>query len=96
MTLTSQVDYQEGQIAKKLLTTYNDSVILLMAFDKGMKLDTHAAPSVAMVQVLEGTCHFTYVGEERVMKKGDFILMEPGALHSLRAEERFKVMLVKL
>lgn len=71
--------------------------VLLMAFDKGMKLDTHAAPSTAMVQILEGTCHFNYVGEEMLLKKGDYLVMEAGALHSLWAdEERFKILLTKL
>ena len=65
-------------------------------FRQGAAPATHTAPAVAVVQILEGVCAFTINGEERMLNAGDWLVMQPGTPHSLRAPERFKMMLTKL
>lgn len=68
----------------------------MMAFDKGAEIATHTAHAVAVVQILEGTCLFTLNGEERILEAGGYLVMQPDVPHSLRAPERFKMILTKL
>lgn len=96
MKLTDQLDYVAGEVAHKVIAKNASGLVILMAFDINAKIDTHTAPAVAVVQILEGTCLFTIEGEERTLKAGDFLVMQPGTPHSLRAPERFKMLLTKL
>ena len=57
---------------------------------------SHTAPAVAVVQILEGVCAFTLNGEEHMLNAGDYLVMQPDTPHSLRAPERFKMLLTKL
>lgn len=96
MQLTDQLDYKPGAIAHKQLANTNGGMILMMAFDEGAKLDEHITPATAMVQILEGQCIFTLEGKELTLNAGDYLIMEPGAVHALRAPQKFKMLLTKL
>lgn len=96
MKLIDQLDYEEGQVARKIITKNDSGIVFLMAFDINAEIGTHTAPAIAMVQILEGTCLFTLEGKELTLKAGDYLVMQPGTQHSLRAPERFKMLLTKL
>ena len=96
MNIRDELEYCPGQIAKKIIARTDSGMVILMAFDKDAALATHTAPAVAVVQILEGVCAFTINGEERMLNAGDWRVMQPGTPHSLRAPERFKMMLTKL
>lgn len=96
MNIRDELEYCPGQIAKKIIARTYSGMVILMAFDKDAALATHTAPAVAVVQILEGVCAFTINGEERMLNAGDWLVMQPGTPHSLRAPERFKMMLTKL
>lgn len=96
MKLKETIDYVAGEVAHKVVAKNESGLVILMAFDKGAALDTHMAPAVAVVQILEGTCAFTLEGKEMMLNEGDYLVMQPGTLHSLRAPERFKMVLTKL
>lgn len=96
MKLKDELDYAAGQVAHKVIAKNDSGVVILMAFDINAKIDTHIAPAVAIVQILEGTCLFTLDGKELTLKAGDYLVMQPETPHSLRAPERFKMLLTKL
>lgn len=96
MKIKDKLEYAPGQIANKVIARNASGMVVMMAFDKDAALATHTAPAVAVVQILEGVCAFTINGEERMPQAGDYIVMQPGTPHSLRAPERFKMLLTKL
>lgn len=96
MNLINELNYSPGQIAKKVIASNDSGMVVMMAFDKDAALATHTAPAVAVVQILEGVCAFTINGTERMLNAGDYLVMQPGTPHSLRAPQRFKMLLTKL
>ena len=96
MRIKDELEYVPGQIVNKVIAGNASGMVILMAFDKNAALATHTAPAVTVVQILEGECAFTIDGEERMIQAGDYLLMQPGTPHSLRAPERFKMLLTKL
>lgn len=96
LKLKEELGYEEGKVAHKVIAKSPSGIVILMTFDKDTYIDTHSAPAVALVQILEGVCAFTLQGEEMMLKEGDYLVMEPGMEHSLRAPERFKMLLTKL
>lgn len=96
MRLIDELGYTPGTVARKIIAKNNSGIVILMAFDKDAEIGTHTAPAVALVQILEGTCAFTIDGKEQLLHTGDYLVMEPDTVHSLRAPERFKMLLTKL
>ena len=96
MKIKDELEYVPGQIVNKIIARNASGMVVMMAFDKDTSLATHTAPAVAVVQILEGLCAFTINGEERLLSAGDYLVMQPDTLHSLRAPERFKMLLTKL
>lgn len=96
MNLIKELDYSPGQIANKVIAKNDSGMVILMALDKDMAIATHTAHAIAVVQILEGVCVFTINGEERLLNAGDYLVMQPETQHSLRAPQRFKMLLTKL
>lgn len=80
---------------KHVFNTENGGVVLL-AFTKGQKLDTHFAPAELMVNVLEGEIIFTMNDVPHTLKAGEFLLVGAGVPHSVEAKASSKVLLVKV
>lgn len=96
MELKSEIDYAPGQIVNKVIAKNDSGMVIMMAFDKNAAISTHTAPAVVVVQTLEGVCAFTVKNEEQMLKAGDYLVMQPDTPQSLRAPERFKMLLTKL
>lgn len=96
MKLKDQLDYVAGEVAHKVVAKNDSGIVILMAFDIDTTIATHTAPAVAVVQIIEGTCLFTLEDKELTLHQGDYLVMQPGTPHSLRAPERFKMLLTKL
>lgn len=96
MKLTELLDYVPGEVAHKVIAKNDSGLVILMAFDINAAIATHTAPAVAVVQIIEGTCAFTLEGKELMLHAGDYLVMQPGTPHSLRAPEKFKMVLTKL
>lgn len=93
MTLTSQIEYQPGQVVSKTLAQNNAVSLTLFSFEKGEEISTHASGGDAMVQVLEGTGRFTVDGIPHILHEGQSIVMPAGIPHAVFGEERFKMLL---
>jgi len=87
------VEYQEGAVVSKEVIRKGTGTVTLFAFDKGEGLSEHTAPFDAMVQVIDGKAEIVISGNKNVLEKGDMIIMPASEPHSLRALERFKMIL---
>ncbi len=88
--------YQDGAIVSREILRQKGGSVTFFAFDRGQGLSEHTAPFDAMVCVLDGRTEIV-IGEKRHnLGAGEMIVMPAGIPHSLKAEERFKMMLVMI
>ena len=90
------VQYQEDSVVSRTLLDKETGTITLFAFTRGEGLSEHTAPFDAFVYVLDGKANIYIDGKEFVINKGESIIMPKDLPHSLRAIERFKMMLVMI
>lgn len=83
---------EEGKTVQKMLLDTGTTRIVAMAMHKS-GLAPHTAPGDALIQVLKGSAVLEYEGTPHTLHKGDVFLMKKGALHSLRADEEYKMLL---
>ena len=88
------VIYQDGSVVSKEIIRKPTGTVTVFAFDEGQGLSEHTAPFDALVQILDGEAEITVSGEAHHLKEGDMIIMPGGEPHALKAEKRFKMMLV--
>lgn len=96
LKLKGLVDYQPGSVVSRTVLDKGTGTITLFAFDKGEGLSEHTAPFDAVVYVTEGKAAVVIDGKENVVEAGEIIIMPADKPHSLRADERFKMMLVMI
>jgi len=70
--------------------------VTLFAFDVGQGLSEHTAPFDAIVHIVEGEADVVISGEMHKVKKGEMIIMPANQPHSLKASERFKMVLIMI
>lgn len=90
------VEYQEGAVVSKEVIRKGMGTVTVFAFDKGEGLSEHTAPFDAMVQVIDGKAEIVISGNKNALEKGDMIIMPASEPHSLRALERFKMILTMI
>ena len=93
--LKDKISYADGSITKDIIMHNHSGISILMAVDKGLEIPTHTANADILVQIIEGSMEFTLGKEVLEMKEGDTLVMTPGIEHSLKATERFKVLVTK-
>jgi len=94
--LASLVDYQDGSVVSKEVIKKEKGTVTLFAFDKGQGLSEHTAPFDAFVYIIDGKTEITIVGKSHSLKAGEVIIMPANKPHSLKAIERFKMLLVMI
>lgn len=94
--LATGVDYSAGAVVSKTILDKKTGTLTLFAFDKGQGLSEHTAPYDATVQILDGTAELTVGGKPNVVKAGQLFIMPANVPHSLRAAERFKMLLIMI
>ncbi len=95
-SLVDLVAYQEASVVSKTLIDRKTGTVTLFAFDKGQGLSEHTAPFDAMVCVLDGVAEIAISGKPIVVKQGEMLVMPANEPHSLKAVERFKMMLTMI
>ncbi len=93
-SLFNLVSYKEGSVVSRALIKEEAGTVTLFAFDQGQGLSEHTAPFDAFVQILEGTAEITIAGKKHRISGGQFITMPANQPHSLKAVERFKMVLI--
>lgn len=89
--LTDLLPYEDGKIAKMDLINEDEVEFLLMSFDKDTELTEHSAPGEALFFALEGKGIIGYEGEEHHIKAGEVFKFDKGAIHYVKAPEKFKM-----
>jgi quercetin dioxygenase-like cupin family protein len=92
--LTDLVDYQEGRVVSRTFAQTESMSLTLFAFDAGEGLSTHTAAGDAFVQILDGEAAITIGGTEMTVKTGEIVAMPANVPHSLKANVKFKMLLV--
>jgi len=92
--LAAAVDYHDGAVVSKIISSSEGGSVTLFAFDEGQSLSEHTAPFDALVVVLDGACEVSIGGKKSALKAGDAVVMPANVPHALEAAGRFKMMLV--
>lgn len=94
--LAELVSYQDGAVVSRTVIKQDKGNITLFSFDKGQGLSEHTAPFDALVYAVDGEVEVTIAGEVHNLKKGDMIIMPADKPHSLKALDKFKMLLVMI
>ncbi len=90
------IDYQKDSIVSNTLIEQKSGNVTIFAFDRGQKLSEHTAPFEALVEVVDGTGMITTAGIDYSLQAGQQIIMPANIPHAVRAEERFKMVLIMI
>jgi quercetin dioxygenase-like cupin family protein len=92
--LSSLVDYEEGRVVSRTLSSQKAVGITLFAFDKDEEISAHSASGDAMVQILDGEALINVGGKEITAVAGQTVVMPADVPHALYATTRFKMFLI--
>lgn len=96
LELNELAAYQDGSVVSRTLVDRKIGTITLFSFDAGQGLSEHTAPYDAFVQVFDGIAEITINNNVHKVSAGEIIIMPANLPHSLKAVERFKMMLVMI
>lgn len=94
--LATFVDYGKDSVVSKTLLDKKTGTLTLFSFDAGQGLSEHTSPYDATVQILDGEGVLTVGGKAHTVKAGELFIMPSGVPHSVRAEKRFKMLLIMI
>ncbi len=87
------VDYEEGRVVSRTLSSKPYVNITLFAFDKDEEISAHTSPGDAMIQVLDGEALINIGGKKIKATTGQVVVMPANVPHSVRASSQFKMLL---
>ncbi|NLF22004.1 MAG: cupin domain-containing protein [Lentisphaerae bacterium] len=90
------IDYADGAVVSKTLLDKTAGTLTLFAFDAGQGLSEHTSPYDATVMVVDGEATLVIGGRPVKARAGELVIMPAGVPHALRAEARFKMLLVMI
>lgn len=96
LNLANLAGYQDGAVVSRTVIDKPVGTITAFAFDAGEGLSEHTAPYDAFVQVLDGEAEINIDGKAHNVTAGEIIIMPANIPHSLRAVQRFKMLLVMI
>jgi quercetin dioxygenase-like cupin family protein len=94
--LGALVDYAGGAVVSRTLAKNKAGTLTVFAFDAGQELSEHTAPFDAYVQLLDGEAVLVIDGQAVSVAAGETVLMPANVPHAVRAETRFKMLLIML
>lgn len=94
--LSDLVKYQENAVVSSEILKKDTGTITVFAFDKGQGLSEHTAPFDALVNIIDGWAEVSISGKLFTVKEGEMIVMPANKPHSLKAMEKFKMLLVMI
>ena len=90
------IEYADGSVVSKTILKKSTGNITLFAFDKNEGLAEHSSPFEALVQLLDGNAEITIGGNLYNLQSGESIILPANIPHSLKAKEKFKMMLTMI
>ncbi len=94
--LADSVEYATDAVVSKTLLDRKAGTLTLFAFDAGQGLSEHTAPYDATVQILDGEAAIRIDQEMHTVRPGQMLIMPAGIPHELKAEQRFKMLLIMI
>lgn len=91
--IKSLVDYEEGRVVSRTLSSKQNINITLFAFDKNEEISAHTSPGDAMVQILDGEALINIDGEKIPAVAGQVVVMPANVPHAVSAVTPFKMLL---
>ena len=96
LSMKELADYQQGAVVSKEILKKETGTVTVFAFDQGQGLSEHTAPFDALVAILDGKAEIIISGKAHEVSEGEMIIMPADEPHALKANERFKMMLVMI
>lgn len=96
LNMKELTEYQQGAVVSKEILKKDTGTVTIFAFDQGQGLSEHTAPFDALVAVLDGKAEIIISGKSHTVSEGEMIIMPADEPHALKANERFKMMLVMI
>ncbi|GFO62790.1 cupin domain-containing protein [Geomonas paludis] len=96
INLLNLAGYADGAVVSRTVIDKPVGTITAFSFDAGEGLSEHTAPYDAFVQVLDGEAEININGVAHNVAAGEIIIMPANIPHSLRAVQRFKMLLVMI
>lgn len=96
LKLSELIDYQEGSVVSREIIAKKTGTVTLFAFDLGQGLSEHTTPFDATVFCLEGEVVVTISGKPILVKKDEMVIMPADQPHSLKANSKFKMLLIMI
>ena len=90
------IEYADGSVVSKTIVKKPSGNITLFAFDQGEGLAEHSSPHEALVQLLDGKAEITIGDTSYNLLAGQSIILPANIPHSLKANEKFKMMLTMI
>lgn len=90
------ISYAEKSVVSKTILKKPTGNITLFAFDKGEGLAEHTTPHDAMLQILDGKAEITIGEKLNKLQVGQSIILPANVPHSVKASEKFKMMLTMI
>jgi len=94
--LSDLVKYQENAVVSSEILKKDAGTVTVFAFDKGQGLSEHTAPFDALVNIIDGWAEVSISRKLFTVKEGEMIVMPANKPHSLKAMEKFKMLLVMI
>ena len=94
--IVALVDYQSNSVVSRTIIDSSAGSVTLFAFDQGQGLSEHTAPFDALVQIIDGEAVITIDGHSINVKSGEVTIMPANRPHALKANTKFKMMLVMI
>lgn len=86
--------YQRDSVVSTEIINKKTGTVTLFAFDEGQGLSEHTAPFDALVYIIDGAVEVFISGKSHHLKEGDMIIMPANQPHALKAEKKFKMLLI--
>ncbi|MDD4869279.1 MAG: cupin domain-containing protein [Kiritimatiellae bacterium] len=94
--LAEGIEYARGSVVSKTLHDKKTGTLTLFSFDTGQGLSEHTSPYDATVEVIEGEADLNIGGKLVKVKAGEMVIMPANVPHSVKAEKRFKMLLIMI
>lgn len=96
LKLSELIEYQEGSVVSREIIAKKKGTVTLFAFDLGQGLSEHTTPFDATVFCLEGEVVVTISGKPILVKEDEMVIMPADQPHSLKANSKFKMLLIMI
>ena len=90
------IGYSNSAIVSKAIIKMSSGNISLFAFDKGETISEHTADFDALVQVIDGKAEIIINKQSYIMITGQSIIMPANVPHSVKALDKFKMLLTMI